>query len=140
MSILQGFNDLGGSVHHVTCCLPGSETPAKHDLPEHVEQGLIVVDFSWYDKCRQDDATFSSINHIMGMVTQVCSPSFETHGGGIGIRGADPQVRCPLVGAMDFALGPTLLSNPIMSSRVVSSQFLTLRLGNGWGERKGFWR
>src|SRR5215469_319880 len=110
--------------------------PAKHDSPDQIENGLIVVDLPWHHEDRQDNPIFSSIDDVMGVVAQMSSTAFQTHRGGIRIGGAYAQICCSLVSALDFSLRPTFFSDPIVASCVVSSKLVALRLGNGGGERK----
>jgi hypothetical protein len=61
--------------------------PAKTGTPEQVEHGLIVHDFRWRHQRCDNDASPTSIHHIMGMVAQV-NASFAVHDRRIGISGA----------------------------------------------------
>ena len=70
--------------------------PAKARTPEQVEHRLIIHDFLRRDQCHQDDASFASIHHIVGMVAQVYS-AFAAHDGGIRVGGAHLIIGDPLI-------------------------------------------
>ncbi len=61
----------------------------------------------------------------------------EAHRRGIWVGGADAKIRRALVGAMDLALLPTFLGDPVMASRILCCQFLVLRCRKGSGQLRG---
>jgi hypothetical protein len=62
----------------------------------------------------QDDPFLAAIHHIVRLVAEVRTPAYVAERGGIRVSGADTEVGGGLVHAMDLALLPRVLGDPIM--------------------------
>src|SRR5207248_842016 len=110
---------LARSIEAIGRDLFGPKTPTKAGVPEQIQHRMIVHHLPRGHQDRQNDATFASIDHIMGMIAQVGSSSFEAHRCSIGISGADAKICRPLIGATDLSLLSTFLRDPVMASCVL---------------------
>ena len=68
------------------------------------------------------------------MIPQMRASPFQAHRSRIRVRGADFEVRRPLVETMHLPLLLTFLRDPVVPSCIVLSEFLVLCLGEGDGQ------
>src|SRR5258708_29589173 len=137
MGLFDGFEVLSRSIQAISRDLFWPQTPTKAGMPEQIQHGMIVHHLPRSHQHRQNDATLASIDDIVRMITKMSSPSFEAHWRGVGVGGADPKIRRPLIGATDLSLLSTFLGDPIMASRVLRHQFLAFFLREGGGQKQG---
>jgi hypothetical protein len=126
--LFDGLEVLSRSIQAIGCDLFGPQTPTEAGMPEQIQHRMIVHHLPGGHQDRQNDAPFASIDHIMGMIAQMGSSSFEAHRRRVRISSADAKIRRLLVGAMDLSLLSAFLCDPVMASGVVCRQFLMLLL------------
>src|SRR5690348_6287474 len=68
------------------------------------------------------------------------STSLQTHWGCVRISGTDAKISRPLIRTKYLALLVAFFRNPIVSSRILFSEFLLSLWGNGRRQRNGFWQ
>src|SRR5258708_1331318 len=137
IGLFDGFEVLSRSIQPISRYLFWPQTPTKAVMQEQIQDGMIVHHLPRSDQDCQNDATFASIDHIMGMIAQMGASSFEAHRRGIRISGADPKIGRALIGATDFSLLSTFLCDPVMASGVLCRQFLVLCLREEDRQRRG---
>jgi len=92
----------------------GSHTPAKANVPQKIEHGLVLHDLCRGHEQRQDQARLSAIDHIVGLVAQMQRSSTVAHRSRIRICCADPLVSAPLIPTAHLALLRSSPGIPIM--------------------------
>ena len=102
--------------------------------------GLVIHHFRRGHQHLENDPGFAAIDDIVGMIAQMRASSFQAHRRGIGISGADFEVRCPLVEPMHLPLLPTFLRDPVVpcgialvASSSCSASERTMGSGRGSG-------
>jgi len=149
--VFQRFDVLDGAILGITRHVARPQFPTKAGPKDEVAHGLVIHDFRRRHQHLENDARFAAIDDVVHVVAQVRPSILQAHGGGIRIRGADFEVRCPLVETMNLPLLPTFLRNPVVPRGIVLSKFLLLCLREGnwqWGRhsahhtlyKSAFWR
>ena len=131
--VFHGFDVLNGAILRVAGHVTRPQLPTKAGTKDEITHGLVIHHFRRGHQHLKDDACFATVDDVMHMVAQVRAATFQAHGGRIRISGADFEVRCPLVETMNLPLLPTFLRNPVVSSCILSSQFLLLCFGEDDG-------
>ena len=70
------------------------------------------------------------------MVAQVKPTALEAHRRSIRVGGADPLIGAALIEAVNLALLPTFLPDPVVLCREFGFEFLALWLGEDNGQRR----
>src|SRR6266704_1333741 len=142
-SMALRFSPVPYKLSAVTCL--GRRRQRKQVCQSRSSMGGLSITSKGGDQDRQNDAPLAPIDHIVGLIAQVGSSSFEAHRRGIRIRGADAKIGCPLIGATDRSLLSTFLRDPVMASCVLRRQFPVLCLREddrqrcGLCTQGGFW-
>src|SRR5260370_21628035 len=79
VGFFDGFEVLPRSIQAISSDLVGPEVPTKAGVPEQVQHGMIVHHLPRSDQHRENDATFASIDLVLGLVAQMGSASLEAH-------------------------------------------------------------
>src|SRR6266566_9684694 len=151
VGFFDGFEVLSRSIQAISGDLLGPQMPTKAGVPEPILHGMIVHHLPGSDQHRENDATFASIDHVVGMIAQMGSASLQAHRSSVRIGGADAQVGGALIIPTHFSRRSSLFSNPVMPGGNFLSEFLLLWFGEGdweWERDRaghdfccsGFWR
>jgi hypothetical protein len=101
--VLDGHDVLGGAVLGIARHLVRPDLPPKADPPQQVAHRLALHDVGRRDQGGEDDASLTSIHHVMVVVTQSDGAPVP-HGEGIGIGGTDAKVARAPVATMGRAI------------------------------------
>src|SRR5215470_2133569 len=112
--IFESLNILDGSILGIAGDLASLQMPAEAHMPQQIEHRQVVCHLGRGDQCCENDATFASIDHIVGMRAQVKSTVLETHRRGIRVGGTDPLIGATLIEPTNFALLSTFFQDPIV--------------------------
>jgi hypothetical protein len=94
---------------------------------------------AWHDEHPQDDPAFAPVHNVVSMIAQVDASSLEAHRRSIGIGRTHAKISRPPIGAIHLSLLPTFFRDPVVTSSILLSKFLSPGFGDGGRQREGLW-